>query len=132
MPNDADDVIHRAYEAYGRGDLATMLELIDPDLEWTYLDPAFEHPEPQVCHGRHELEAALRRQQRNGLRSELEEVITSGDRAVVVVRTPGLDTFRAWQADDRNYDVITARGGRIVALRACRDREEALAALAAP
>jgi len=129
MPDDPDEVIRRAYEAYGRGDLATMLELIDPDLEWTYLDPAFEHPDPQVCHGRDELATALRRQQRQGLRSELEEVIVDGDRAAVVVRTPGLDAHRAWQADDRNFDVITVRGGRIVALRACRDREEAMAVL---
>jgi len=132
MPEDADDLIRRAYDAYGRGDLTTMLELIDQDLEWTYLDPAFEHPEPQVCHGRDELAAALRGQQRRGLRSELEEVIVNGDRAVVVVRTPGLDAHRAWKADDRNYDVITARDGRIVAMRACHDREEALAVLGAP
>jgi hypothetical protein len=30
-----------------------MLEFVDPDLEWIYLDPALAHPIPQVCHGRH-------------------------------------------------------------------------------
>jgi hypothetical protein len=38
-----------------------MLELVDPDLEWTYMDPSLEDPEPQVCRGRHELESALER-----------------------------------------------------------------------
>jgi hypothetical protein len=31
------------------------------------------------------------------------------------------------RADDRNFTVLTVRDGRIVAIRDCRDREEALA-----
>jgi uncharacterized protein YchJ len=49
MSNENADLIRRAYEAYASGDLAAMLEFVDPDLEWTYLDPAVEHPSPQVC-----------------------------------------------------------------------------------
>jgi hypothetical protein len=45
---------------------------------------------------------------------------------MVVVRTPGVDAYRLRQADDRNYDVFTVRDGRVVALRACRSRQEAL------
>ena len=56
------DLIRRAYEAYSRGDVATMLQFVDPDLEWTYLDPSLEDPEPRVCHGSHELETALSQQ----------------------------------------------------------------------
>jgi len=119
-------LIRRAYDAYARGDLATMLEVVDPDLEWTYLDPSLEDPQPQVCHGRHELESALNRQAGRGLRAQLEEVVGHGDRVMVVVRTPGVDAYRVRQTDDRNYDVFTVRDGRIVALRACRDRQEAL------
>jgi hypothetical protein len=52
MSNENAELIRRAYEAYANGDLAAMLELVDPDLEWTYLDPALEQPTPQVCHGR--------------------------------------------------------------------------------
>jgi hypothetical protein len=44
---------------------------------------------------------------------------------MVVVRTPGIDQRRARQAGDRNYLVLTLQHGRIVAMRACRDREEA-------
>ena len=126
MPNANTDLIRRAYQAYADGDLPTMLAFVDADLEWTYLDPSFENPEPQVCHGRRELEAALERQASRGLRAELEEVVGHGDRVMVVIRTPGVDAYRARQADDRNYDVLTVRDGRIVALRACRDRQEAL------
>jgi ketosteroid isomerase-like protein len=55
--SDDVDLIRRACEAYSRGDVATMLRFVDPDLEWTYVDPSLEDPEPQVCHGSHELES---------------------------------------------------------------------------
>jgi hypothetical protein len=45
---------------------------------------------------------------------------------MVVVRIPGVDAYRVRPADDRNYSVFTVRGARIVALRDCRDRQEAL------
>ncbi len=50
-------------EAYGRGHASSLLELVHPDLEWTYLDPsfAFADPQPRVCHGRDELAWALGR-----------------------------------------------------------------------
>ena len=125
----AEELVRRAYGAYARGDLEGMLELVDPDLEWTFLDPAFVDPEPRVCHGRHELEHALRRQAALGLRSEVEEVVAEGDRAMVSIMTPGVDAYRADHRAGPSYDVVSVAGGRIVALRACRDREEALAAL---
>lgn len=128
MSNENVDLIRRAYEAYSRGDMATMLRFVDPDLEWTYVDPAMEEPEPRTCHGRDELETALERQAERGLKAELEEVVANGDRVMVVVRTPGVDSLRVRKADDRSFAVFTVREGRIVALRDCRDREEALAA----
>jgi ketosteroid isomerase-like protein len=126
MSNANADLIRRVYQAYADGELAWMLAFVDPELEWTYLDPSLEHPEPQVCRGRHELESALERQAERGLRARLEEVVGHGDRVMVVVRTPGVDAHRVKKADDRNYSVFTVREGRIVALRDCRDRQEAL------
>ena len=127
MTNKNEELIRIAYDAYSRGDLATMLQLVDPDLEWTYLDPSFEDPEPQVCHGRHELAAALQRQAEHHLKADLEEVAVRGDQVMVAVRIPGVDAFRVRKANDRNYAVFTVREGRIVALRDCRDRQEARA-----
>jgi len=125
MTNKNEELIRRAYDAYSRGDLAMMLQFVDPDLEWTYLDPSFEDPEPQVCHGRHELATALQRQAEHHLKADLEEVAVRGDQVMVTVRTPGVDAFRVRKAADRNYAVFTVREGRIVALRDCRDRREA-------
>ena len=72
-------VVRAAYEAYGRGDVARMLEFIDPALEWTYLNPEFENPEPETCHGRDQLRVALERQAGQGLTSQIEEIAASGD-----------------------------------------------------
>jgi len=126
MSDENADLIRRGYEAYIQGDLARLLALVDPDLEWTYLDPGFEDPEPQICYGRHELETGLKRQARLNVISEIEEVLSHGDRVMVVVHTPGIEQHRAWHGDERNYMVFTVRDGRIIALRACRNREEAL------
>jgi ketosteroid isomerase-like protein len=60
------------------------------------------------------------------LRAELEEVAGHGELVMVGVRTPGVDAHHGRRGDDRAYSVVTVRGGRIVALRDCRDRQEAL------
>jgi hypothetical protein len=97
-----------------------------PNLEWTYLDPSAADPRPQVCHGHGELAAALAQQAERGLRAQLEEVIGHGNKVVVTVRTPSAAAYRVRQSDDRDYTLFTMHGGRIVALRDCRDRDEAL------
>jgi uncharacterized protein len=126
MSKENVELIRRAYQAYASGDLAAMLELVDPELEWTYLDPALEQPTPQVCHGRQELEQVLRQWAEQGLRAELEEVASSGELVMVGVRTPGVNAQFGRRGDDRAYSVFTVGDGRIVALRDCRDRQEAL------
>jgi ketosteroid isomerase-like protein len=60
------------------------------------------------------------------LRAELEEVASSGELVMVGVRTPGVDAHFGRRRDDRAYSVFTVRNGRIVALRDCRDWQEAL------
>ncbi|HEY6276510.1 MAG TPA: nuclear transport factor 2 family protein [Streptosporangiaceae bacterium] len=125
MCNQNEWIVREAFLAYDRGDLARMMDFVDPELDWTYLDPDLPDPRPQTCHGRGELEKALRRQAELGLRAQLEEVIAAGDQVMLVMRTPGVDKYRQRQADDRTYDVITMRDGLIAGLHACRDRSEA-------
>ncbi len=127
MSDENETLVRTAYEAYARGDTTLLFTLVHPDLEWTYLDPAFPDPEPQTCHGRPELVRALERQARSGLTSRLEEIACHGDKVMVVVHTPGVDRHRARSADDRNYLVLTLRQQHVVAMRACRDRAEAAA-----
>jgi ketosteroid isomerase-like protein len=125
MPKENEALVREAVEAYRRGDTAGLLELVHPDLEWTYLNPEDPDPQPQVCHGRDQLAWGLDHQAGQGLATEVEEVTASGDNVVVVGRTPGADQHRAWHNGDRNILVLTIGGGQIVAMRAFRDREQA-------
>jgi ketosteroid isomerase-like protein len=125
MCNQSEWIVREAFLAYDKGDVTRMMEFVDPDLEWTYLEPGLEETRPHVCHGREQLEKALRHQAEHGLHAEIEQVIAAGDKVILVMRTPGVDEYRQRQADNRTYDVVTVRDGKIVALHACRDRDEA-------
>jgi ketosteroid isomerase-like protein len=121
-------IVREAFLAYDRGDVAAIMVLVDPGLEWTCLDPDAGNPQPRVIQGRGELENALRRQAGLEPRAELEEVIAAGDQVILVMRAPGIegiDQYRRQRAEDRTYHVVTVRDGLIVGLRACRDRREA-------
>jgi ketosteroid isomerase-like protein len=118
--------IRTAYTSYADGDIDALVAVFDPALEWTYLDPSLKKPKPKTCRGLTELERALHRQAALGLKPMIEEVLVNDDKVAVVIHVPGLDEQRVRKSDDRNYDVLTFVDGRIVAMRACRDRKEAL------
>lgn len=124
MCNENEWVVREAFLAYTRGDIARVLELIDPGLEWTGIDPD-QGESAGVRVGRDELEKALRQQASIGLHAELEEVVASGGKVMVVMRTPGLALNRPGRSDDTTYDVVTVRDGKIVGLCACQDRAAA-------
>ena len=86
-----EELVRRAFDAFSRGDQNAVLELVDLDLEWTYLDPSFEHPEPQVCHGRAQLGHWMGRGFDWSMRAQLEEIVVYGDQVLVVTHTPGAD-----------------------------------------
>jgi hypothetical protein len=47
------------------------------------------------------------------------------EKVLVVGHIPGIDAIRVRQSRDRNYAALAVRYGRIAALRACRDHDEA-------
>jgi ketosteroid isomerase-like protein len=111
---DNEAVVRHAFEALEHGDIDAMLESVDPDLEWTFLDRSQEDPEPAVCHGRDQLGYWARRRPA----PRLAELVGYGDRVLVITHVP--------ERDEPNFHVVTVRAGRITALRACRSREEAV------
>ena len=88
MCNQSEWIVREAFMAYPSGDVARMMGFVDPDLEWTLFDPSSPDPEPLTRHGRDELEYALRRQTARGLRAEIEQVIATGDKVILVMHTP--------------------------------------------
>jgi ketosteroid isomerase-like protein len=121
-----EQIARAAFSALEAGDTASVLDLVATDLEWTFLDPTDPDPQPAVCHGRGQLAYWLERDSGWRLRAELVEVIAAGDKVLVVTKSPGIDQRRARSTGDRNFHVLTIRDGKIAALRACRDRNEAL------
>ena len=62
------------------------MEFVDPQLEWIYLDPAFEKPEPETCHGRDQLQWARLR-----LDAERAQGCGSGSRSAVRLHSATID-----------------------------------------
>ncbi len=48
MCNQNEWIVREAFLAYDRGDVARMLDFVDPDLERTYLDPGLGNPEWRI------------------------------------------------------------------------------------
>ncbi len=126
MAENAEQVARKAFAGFAAGDFTTVLNLVADDFEWTFLDPSVPDPEPAVCHGREQLAYWMGRDSGWKVRAELQDVVASGERVLVVTRSPGIDARRARQTADMNFHVLTVRDGKIVALRACRSRDEAL------
>lgn len=123
---DEAEVVRRALAAVLSGDLESLREVVAEDLEWTYLNPMESDPTPITCRGRAELERSAGKWAELGLPVELEELRANGEQVLVVLHASGLDEVRARKAEDRNFHVVTVRDGLVRALRACRDRTEAV------
>ena len=124
MCNQNEWIVREAFLAYARGDVARMMEFVDPDLEWTNVGPGQDDFVRNLA-GRDDLEQALRRQASNGQRAELEEVVASGEKVMLVMRTPGLRLGGSRPDCDKTYDVVTLKDGLIIGLHACQDRAAA-------
>jgi ketosteroid isomerase-like protein len=121
----AINMLHEAYAAFNRGDIAAAVALLDPDIEWQ--EPS-EFPGGGVYHGRAGAREYLTQSRAAwaDVHSEPERFIPAGDRIVVFVyarvRAHGSDEW----LEVRLADVYTFRNGRPVSMRAFADRQEAL------
>ena len=117
--------LREAYSAFNRGDMDAAVAGLDPHIEWS--EPP-EFPGGGAYHGREAVKGYLTQSRANWAEgaSEPEQMIPAGDRIVVMVharfRLKGSET---WQ-DVKLADVYTVRDGKIVAMRAFADRQEAL------
>ena len=126
------DVIRRGYEAFGRGDINTLLESFDEQITWVTPGP----PELATSGrrtGRHEVAQffASVNELFDIQRFEPKEFLAQGDRVVVV----GSETARARSTgnviDVDWVHVFTMRNGRVVAFQEFFDTAAVVAALSA-
>jgi uncharacterized protein len=123
------EIIRRGYEAWNRRDFDQVLEVADPEIEWTFAGAARFPGVDAVYHG-HE---GVRRfwttfiEPWEQINIEVEELRDSGDFVVASIR------FQAVGRDGLEVDapvmhVFTFRGSKIVRFEAFVDQEEALEA----
>ncbi len=86
MPGKNVALARRGYEAFRRGDLTELGELLDENVKWHAGDPRAE----DACHNRAQALTYMRRGERRGP-GELIDVIDAGDRVVVILQPPPID-----------------------------------------
>ena len=120
-------IIRRGYEAWNRGDIATVIELVHPDFAWS--DP------PEVVgarggSGRRDFELYLQSfgEAWDEFCCEPEEFRAAGDALVVVVREAGRGKLSGAPVEHRLVHVWRFRGTKVLSLEAFVDPVEALQA----
>jgi ketosteroid isomerase-like protein len=133
MSRENVDSVRRGFEAFRRGGVEALLELVDPEFEMT--TPPELSLEPSTYRGH----AGLRRyfdtfyEVMEEISYEPEEFIDAGERVVVVpVRVAVRGRGTGIVADQRVATVWTLRNGKLVRLHAYATKAEALAAVDLP
>jgi ketosteroid isomerase-like protein len=132
VDTDNVDLVLRGYRAFLAGDLETVSELLDPDIEWHGL--AAEDAPAQ----REEVERVIAERLAEGYRVELERCVSKGDEVLMSFRAVGVekDAFDDRPLQTRRYFTIarywaiaTVRDGRVVRVRDFPRLSAAVAAL---
>jgi uncharacterized protein len=128
MSRENIEVARRGYEAFARGDLDAVLELMDPEIEAH--DPP-EMPDAAIHRG-HE---AVRRDWEqtaellDDFSIEVEKYIDAGDELVVYLIYRGRGRESGAEVEARMAHIWTIREGKSIRLRQYLDRSDALEAV---
>jgi ketosteroid isomerase-like protein len=126
------DLVLRGYRAFLAGDLDTVCELLDPDIEWHGI--AAEAAPAQ----REEVERVLAERLAEGYRVELERCVGKGDDVLMGFRAVGVEKdqhddrplqTRRYFTIGRYWAVATIRDGRVVRVRDFPQLSAAVAAI---
>jgi ketosteroid isomerase-like protein len=125
------ELVKVGYEAFVRGDITGVLEMLDPDVETS--DP-FGFSTSDAYRGHDGFVETVR----DGLDAferydiEAQEFIDAGDDVVVTVRISGLGRESGVPVDMRLFHVWTVLGGKAILGRTFRTRDTALEAAGLP
>jgi ketosteroid isomerase-like protein len=117
---DSVNTILQGYHAFVAGDLGTIAELLDPEIEWFSVAP--EQPPADLD----EVQTILSARQADGYRIELERCVGKGEDVLVAFRAAGVekdpDDDRPLQSRrtftiGRYWAIVTVREGRVVRVR---------------
>jgi uncharacterized protein len=121
------DTVRRAYDAFARGDLAVLQELLSADIEWRTTPDV---PFLGNYRGIDQFLAALNEwtEPFDELTTTVEEIIDAGDCAIVRHRMRGRGTDSGAEVDLVLWQVVTVANGQLTRMHDFQTREEAFAA----
>lgn len=134
MPPQNAEIVRAGFEAMGRGDMPGMLEVIDPDVEWTVRE---DLPDAGTYRGHEELLHLIGRfaEVLDDQWFEPQEFIEAPSNAVVVPlhwggrgKSSGADVA---SRQDETW-VFTVEGGKVVRVTEYSDKRDALEAAGLP
>jgi uncharacterized protein len=121
------EIIKRAYQAWGRRDMAAVLGACHPDIEWWEREDV---PDPTVHRGLDAVGARFAELDDvwTGLSLEPQEFTDAGDFVVVMFCLTGRGRASGAPIEETEVQAFRLRNGKIVELREYRDKDEALKA----
>lgn len=123
----ADEVVREAFSAFAQGDRSAIVAFLDRDFRWTYFNPDNDAPIAETCTVDSEsFRWFIANSQGDSAQWRLVELVPFGARVVVVTKPPKQRQLPSWRSGDHMYHVVEVRDGRIVAMRACLSRDEAV------
>jgi ketosteroid isomerase-like protein len=119
------DLLRAAFQRAGRDGVDAVVDLLDPQVEWIAAQPG-----PWDCHDREQVMETFRRQYDHGVRADFGEPVEVGDKVILDVRPYRRDQQGNKIDEQRLWQLLTIRGGKIVRIRA--DQASALQAVRLP
>jgi ketosteroid isomerase-like protein len=129
MSEEYVEIVRRAYTAFNDGDLETVFELFDPEIEWNASDVFFD--QPRTYQGRRAwLEEFLRDLMElfEEYRAEPEEIRDAGEHVLSVVRVGGPGRKSGADVTALVAHVMTFSDGQVVRFTEFKDPAEAFEA----
>ena len=123
MDEAAIALVRRTWDAFARGDVHAVLEVLHPHVHW---HGAGEADSEGACHSRQDAEAFIRALLHDGVSAELLDVRAVGDRVVALVQM-----HHGAEPNDRpppHGELITVRDGRITEMLSYPTVEDAVTA----
>lgn len=118
------ELVLRAWQGLAEGDPGLLRAALASDARWRGVEDG-----PRNCESRRAILDVMGRNLENGLRGKIEETLEDGEHMLVAFRPELRRRGRRPLDEGIAYVVLTFRGGQVVEMKGCADRDGALAYL---
>src|SRR5512132_3184689 len=117
------DLLRAAYQRAGRAGVDAVVDLLDPQVVWLAAQPG-----PWDCQDREQVLETFRRQYDLGVRADFGGPVEVGDKVILDVRPYRRDEHGNKTDEQRLWQVLTMRDGKIIRIQDDPDQATALQA----